>query len=162
MVKICASCWRFRSDKNWTFFRNHNVGNRIITSEIPFDINNRPIVLVGLSKERPILGHHAKAHIFEIRRISCEIHAKPYKIRCFNKNSSVWGGAGRGLWSRISCEICRISQNPPDFMKSAGFHMESAGFHEIERPLARNCNPMFLLNCIYVHFQNDRDFPLPN
>ena len=24
-----------------------------------------------------------------------------------------------------------------------GFHMKSAGFHEIERPLARNCNPMF-------------------
>ena len=23
--------------------------------------------------------------------ISCEIHPKPYKIRCFNKNSSVWG-----------------------------------------------------------------------
>ena len=43
-------------------------------------------------------------------------------------------------------------------MKSAGFHVKSARFHEIrrisreirrisceiERPLARNCNPMFL------------------
>ena len=49
--------------------------------------------LIGLSKERPILDHHAKAHIHEIqreiRRISGEIHPKPYKIRCFNKNSSV-------------------------------------------------------------------------
>ena len=49
------------------------------------------LFIVGLSKERPILDHHAKAHIFEIRWISCEIHPKPYKIRCFNKNSSVWG-----------------------------------------------------------------------
>ena len=39
--------------------------------------------------------------------------------------------------------------NPPDFMKSTGF---SCGFHEIrrisceiERPLARNCNPMFVI-----------------
>ena len=47
--------------------------------------------MIGLSKERPILDHQAKAHIFEIQRISCEIHPKPYKIRCFNKNSSVWG-----------------------------------------------------------------------
>ena len=23
-----------------------------------------------------------------------------------------------------------------------GFHVKSSGFHEIERPLARNCNPM--------------------
>ena len=90
--------------------------------------------LVGLSKERPILDHHPKAHIHEIRwispeirQISCEIHPKPYKIRCFNKNSSVWGGAGRELW-------------PGFHMK---FHMKSGGFHEIERPLARNCNPMF-------------------
>ena len=29
--------------------------------------------LIGLSKERPILGDHAKAHIHEIRQISCEI-----------------------------------------------------------------------------------------
>ena len=27
---------------------------------------------IGLSKERPILGDHPKAHIHEIRRISCE------------------------------------------------------------------------------------------
>ena len=35
--------------------------------------------LIGLSKERPILGDHPKAHIHEIRRISCEIkrHSLP-------------------------------------------------------------------------------------
>ena len=53
-------------------------------------------LMFGLSKERPILDHHAKAHIHEIRRISGEIHPKPYKIRCFNKNSSVWGVHGGG------------------------------------------------------------------
>ena len=26
-----------------------------------------------------------------------------------------------------------------------GFNVKSAGFHEIERPLARNCNPMFFI-----------------
>ena len=31
-------------------------------------------VIFGLSKERPILGDHPKAHIHEIRRISHEIH----------------------------------------------------------------------------------------
>ena len=52
--------------------------------------------LVGLSKERPILDHHAKAHIHEIRRISGEIHPQPYKIRCFNQNYSVWWMQERG------------------------------------------------------------------
>ena len=61
--------------------------------------------LIGLSKnERPILDHHTKAHNFEIRRISPEIHPQPYKVRCFNKNSSVWGVHGGGY--------------DPDFMKS--------------------------------------------
>ena len=32
----------------------------------------------------------------EIWQISCEIHPKPYKIRCSNKNSSVWGVQGGG------------------------------------------------------------------
>ena len=32
----------------------------------------------------------------EICQISCEIHPKPYEIRCFNKNSSVWGVQGGG------------------------------------------------------------------
>ena len=33
----------------------------------------------------------------EIHWISDEIHPEPYKFRCFSKNSSVWGGAWRGL-----------------------------------------------------------------
>ena len=70
-------------------------------------------IFIGLWKERPILDHHAKAHIAdfiksggfqvvksggfcEIQQISGEIHPKPYKIRCFNKNSSVWGVHGGG------------------------------------------------------------------
>ena len=65
-----------------------------------------PLILIGLSKERPILDHHPKAHIHEIRRISCEIHPQPYKIRCFNKNSSAWGGG------------CMEGAMTPDFMKS--------------------------------------------
>ena len=79
-------------------------------------------------------GFHLKSGRFhEIRWISCEIHPKPYKIRCFNKNSSVWGVQGGGY--------------------DPGFHVKSGGFHEIERPLARNCNPMFL---IIVHLFSTR------
>ena len=38
--------------------------------------------MIGLSKnERPILDHHAKAHNFEIRRISCGFHTKSGRFR---------------------------------------------------------------------------------
>ena len=82
-----------------------------------------------------------KLIIHEIRRISCEIHPEPYKFRCFSKNFSLGGF----------------------HLKSAGFHeihWISCGFHEIrrisceiERPLTRNCNPMFhLLNqSVFLH-----------
>ena len=80
--------------------------NKVIIScnSGPIDCNKigtnlHPLVLnwiFSLLKERPILGDHPKAHIHEIRQISCEIHPKPYKIRCFNKNSSVWGVQGGG------------------------------------------------------------------
>ena len=33
--------------------------------------------------------------------------------------------------------------DPGFHVKSARFHMKYGGFHQIERPLARNCNPMF-------------------
>ena len=36
------------------------------------------VFIIGLSKERPILGDHPKAHIHEIRRISGEI----WQISC--------------------------------------------------------------------------------
>ena len=85
-------------------------------------------------------GFHLKAARFheicrisygfhEIQQISCEIHPEPYKFRCFSKNSSVW---------------VDFTWNPLDFMKSAGFHTDFIRIScEIERPLARNCNPMF-------------------
>ena len=53
--------------------------------------------MFGLSKERPILDHHAKAHIHEIRRISGEIRRISYGFQ-------VKSGGFR-----------------TDFMKSAGF-----------------------------------------
>ena len=54
----------------------------------------------------------------EIRRISGEIHPKPYKIRCFSKNSSDFIRFGVDFtWNLL------------DFMKSTGFHLESARFH---------------------------------
>ena len=131
--------------------------------------------IFGLSMERPILDHHPKAHIHEIQRISwnpadftmkssrfheiCEIwwisgeiqqisgeiHPKPYKIRCFSKNSSVWGVHGGGYYPRLH-EIQGHSPSPAfirlnsfcsniwiykvlggfhaDFMKSSGFHVK--------------------------------------
>ena len=87
--------------------------------------------------------------ICEIQWISGEIHPKPYKIRrVFAETSD---------FIRFGVDF---TWNPPDFMKSARFHLKSTrfyeihqiscGFHEIrwisceiERPLARNCNPMF-------------------
>ena len=93
-------------------------------------------------------GFHVKSSGF------LEIHPKLYKIRCFNQNSSVWGVQGGGYDPGFH-EILVHSPSPA-FIKLnsfgwnicfykvlGGFHMKSAGFHEIERPLARNCNPMF-------------------
>ena len=88
---------------------------------------------IGLLKERPILDHHAKAHIHEIWWISPEIHPKPYKIRCFNKNSSVWGVHGGGYDPRFH-EIW--GHNPsPAFIKlnsfdwNICFYKVLGGFH---------------------------------
>ena len=82
-------------------------------------------------------------------RISPEIHSKPYKIRCFNKNSSVWGVQGGAMTqdfmkSWFIAPLLHLSNwivlvetfafirfwvdftwNPADFMKSAGFHVKS-------------------------------------
>ena len=89
---------------------------------------------------------------FEIQQSSPRFQSmkstQNYKSKCFSKNSSVWWMQGGG-YDQGFHEIR---------MKSAGFHLKSAGwnplksggFHEIrrisceiERPLARNCNPMF-------------------
>ena len=68
---------------------------------------------------------------------------KIIKSKCFSKNSSVWMNAGWGLWPRISWnphEIHRISC-------------------EIERPLARNCNPMFpIVSVSFMCFLLDLGF----
>ena len=96
-------------------------------------------LIFGLSKERPILDHHAKAHIHEIRRIS---HLK---------------SSGFYTWNPLDFmgEIRQISRvksgwNPPDF----------------ERPIARNGKPYvspdfssisFPFSCIFfsVLYLND-------
>ena len=73
--------------------------------------------LVGLSKERPILGDHPKAHIHEIRRIS------------WNSVDFRWN------W-QISCGF---------HLKSARFHADFTwNLPDFEWPIARNGNPMFL------------------
>ena len=79
-----------------------------------------------------------KSSYFEIRRISCEIHPKPYKIRCFNKNSLVWGVQGGGYdpgYHEILNSLVEtfafirfwvdFTWNLLDFMKSTRFHVKS-------------------------------------
>ena len=107
---------------------------------------NKNTPLVGLSIERPILDHHPKAHVHEIRRISPWNQMFQQKLFWFYK---VWGGF-HGEIHRISPEIhqiswnlpdfIQISWNPPDFMKSAGFHTD---FMWNRKTFARNCNSMF-------------------
>ena len=98
----------------------------------------------------------------EIHWISGEIHPKPYKIRCFIKNSSVWGVHGGGYDPRFheiqghspfpafiklnsfGWNICFYKVLGGFHLKSARFHLKSSGFHvKLKDPLARNCNPMF-------------------
>ena len=132
---------------------------------------------IGLSFfERPILDHDAKAHNFEIRRISCGFHVKSGGFHMKNlinqmfqqKLFSLGGCRGRG-YDLGFYEILGHSPHPAFIkLKSfcwntcfykvlGGFHMKSAGLHEIqwisceiERPLARNCNPMFIIFSYYM------------
>ena len=112
--------------------------------------------LIGLSKERPILGDHPKAHIHEIRWIlrnladftwnlvdfmksgrfhmkSSGFHVKStyktYKSNISRKTLQFYVVLWEG-YVMFSHEICQISRNPPDFMKSTGFHVKSAGFRK--------------------------------
>ena len=90
---------------------------------------------VGLSKERPILDHHAKAHILKSGGFHADFmksgrfHMKstrfrvdfmwnpPTKVINPRKTSVLWSAVGR---------LCHVfTWNPPDF----------------ERPIARNDNP---------------------
>ena len=70
--------------------QRHNFGlakSRVIKllphSHMPLEVyvisKEVAILMFGLSKERPTLGDNPKAHIHEIRRISCEIkrHSLP-------------------------------------------------------------------------------------
>ena len=74
-------------------------------------------LIFGLSKERPILGDHPKAHIHEIRLISCGFHVKSGGFHAdFMKSGGFQVKSGRFH---------------VDFMKSGGFQVKSARFHEI-------------------------------
>ena len=127
--------------------------------------------LVGLSKERPILDHHPKVHIHEIRWISPEIHPKPYKIRCFNKNSSVWGGMHGGGYDPRFHEIQGHSPSPA-FIKLnsfcwniwiykvlGGFHLKSGRFHVKSRDhlqrIVTLCFDINLANTMFIVHMND-------
>ena len=83
----------------------------------------------------------------EIRRISPRYHlSNPPKIIKASVSAKT-----------LQFDECKVGTMTRDFMKSAGFHeirRISCGFHEIqrisceiERPLARNCNPMFCSPC---------------
>ena len=75
----------------------------------------------------------------EIQRISPEIHPKPYKIRCFNKNSSVWEGAWRGAMT-------------PDFMRS-----------KVIAPLLHSSNwIVFVETSDFIRFGVDFTWNLPD
>ena len=99
-------------------------------AEMLFQRCRRTLSMFGLSKERPILGDHPKAHIHEIRRISCGFHVKStyktYKSNISRKTSVLWSAVGR---------LC-----PPDF----------------ERPIARNGKPYvsFVLPTSNIQYLN--------
>ena len=113
--------------------------------------------------------HH---EICEIWWILGEIHPKPYKIKCFNKNSSVWGGCMEGGYDPRFHEIQGHSPSPA-FIKLnsfcwiwfykvlGGFHLKSRRILcEIERPLTRNCNPMFTSLVFFSIWDEGSDWDL--
>ena len=83
----------------------------------------------------------------EFTQISSMKSTQNYKSKCFSKNSSVWWMQGGGYDQGFH----EIRMKSAGFhVKSGGFQLKSGGFHEIrrisreiERPFARNCNPMF-------------------
>ena len=72
---------------------------------------------LGLSKERPILDHYAKAHIHEIRRISPHLKSAGFQVKSTHNliKSDV-------STKTIQFDECRRGAMTLDFMKSAGFH----------------------------------------
>ena len=80
----------------------------------------------------------------EIRRISCEIHPKPCKSRCFNQNYPVWWMQERGYDPGFHEIWGHSPLHAPPKLKSfcwniwlykvvGGFHVKSARFYEIHQ-----------------------------
>ena len=90
---------------------------------------------------------------------TCEIHPN-YKSKCFSKNSSVWWMQGGGFHPWNPSDL--VDPSDPFVispLKSSGFYPKIWWIWpvkwkscEIERPLARNCNPMFLDCDLAWHF----------
>ena len=91
--------------------------------------------LFGLSIERPILDHHAKAHIHEIREIR---RISPWNLADFMKSVKSGG---------FHHEIRWISPwNPVDFMKS----VKSGGFHHEMRWISGEIHPNLMKSDIWA------------
>ena len=85
----------------WGFIFWHKPSQSSIWDHCTAIFAIKPLVLLfDLSKERPILGDHPKAHIHEIRRISCRFH-------------EIWQISGE-IW-RI---LCRFHVTPAGFRKT--------------------------------------------
>ena len=79
---------------------------------------------------------------------TCEIQQSSPRFHLWNPPKIIKASVSA---KTLQFDECKVGAMTKDFMKSTGFHVKSAGFHEnrrisceIERPLARNCNPMFL------------------
>ena len=83
------------------------------------------LTMFRLSKERPILGDHPKAHIHEIRQISREI----CQISCrFHEIQQISCGFHE-IW-QISCRFHEIQWISGEIWQiSCGFYVKSARFH---------------------------------
>ena len=116
--------------------------------------------IFGLSIERPILDHHPKAHVHEIRQISWN----PWNLVDFRWNQMFQKSDAdvsaktllilQGLgW--ISPEIRWISWNLPDFTWNLAdfirISWNPVDFMWNRKTFARNCNSM-LISLLYLHY----------
>ena len=154
---ICHSCSWYKGKHIWT--------KCVLKKKLTLRI----VQMFGLSKERPILDHHPKAHIHEIWRISWNLADFRWNLVDF-----IWISWNLADFIRISYRFqvksgrfqVKSSRLHMDFMKSSGFQvkssrfhmdfMKSAGFHawnlldftwnppDFERPIARNGKPYVL------------------
>ena len=110
-----ASQWSF----HWAytgFPGCHQVATRDFQCE-KFEVNIHNLLMFGLSKERPILGDHAKAHIHEIWQISWNPPKNLINQITQQKLFSFMQCSGEGY-------VSWFTWNPADF----------------KRPIARNGN----------------------